>query len=258
MAQQTNTSASTSTKYEKPLIVITGASSGIGEECARFFSKEGHPLLLLARRVDKMEKNLGGLKNVLIEKVDVTNYEQMKSALDKAEKRFGPCDCLINNAGVMLLGRVEDQKIEEWDTMMQVNVYGVLNGIKCVLKGMKERKNGTIINISSMAGVKNYENHAVYCGTKFAVNAISEGLRAEVALSGVKVTTICPGVVETELLAHNKEKEDIYGGYVDWKKSLVDGALLPEDIASACLYVYKLPRRACIRELQITPTNQIP
>ncbi|ETO09173.1 short chain dehydrogenase, partial [Reticulomyxa filosa] len=181
---------------ENPLVVITGASSGIGESCAHYFHKEGHPLLLLARRVEKMEKEFGKLKNVLIEKVDITKYSEISAALEKAEKLYGPCDCLINNAGVMLLGRMEDQKLEEWDAMMQVNVYGVLNGIKCVLKGMKERKSGTIINISSMAGVKLFDNHTVYCATKFAVNAISEGVRAEVATSGVKVTTICPGVVE--------------------------------------------------------------
>jgi len=203
-----------------------------------------------------MEKEFGNFKNVCIESVDVTDYEGMRKALEKAEKLYGPCDCLINNAGVMLLGHMEDQKMEEWDQMMQVNVYGVLNGIKCVLKGMKERKCGTIINISSMAGVKLYDNHTAYCATKFAVNAISEGVRSEVAASGVKVTTVCPGVVETELLSHNKDKDAVYNGYVEWKKDMTDGVLLPEDVADLCVYIYKLPRRACIPQVRIIPTNQ--
>ncbi|ETO27966.1 short chain dehydrogenase [Reticulomyxa filosa] len=93
-------------KNTKPLVVITGASSGIGEECARLFSKEGHPLLLMARRIEKMEKEFENTKDVLLAKVDVTDYNQMHAALEKAEQLYGPCDCLINNAGVMLLGKM--------------------------------------------------------------------------------------------------------------------------------------------------------
>ncbi|ETO35344.1 oxidoreductase short-chain dehydrogenase/reductase family [Reticulomyxa filosa] len=287
------------TKHEKPLVVITGASSGIGEACAKYFHKEGHPLLLLSRRVDKMEKEFGKLKNILIAKVDVAKYDEMHAALEKAEKIYGPCDCLINNAGVLFVGqmvyvffscfkkRKQRQQIKGRTKKRRMGndvtsqclvlflkknicvtlvvvliggkntkMFGVLNGIKCVLKGMKERKQGTIINISSTAAKKLYDNMTMYCAVKAAVSTISEGVRAEVAASGVKVTTICPGVVQTEILESNKEKKALYDGFTGWVKSLPNGPLLPEDIADACLYVYKLPKRACIRELVIAPSGQ--
>ncbi|ETO30157.1 putative oxidoreductase short-chain dehydrogenase/reductase family protein [Reticulomyxa filosa] len=246
--------------HGKPLIVITGASSGIGEACAKYFHKEGHPLLLLARRVDKMEKEFGKLKNVLIAKVDVTKYDEMHAALEKAEQIYGPCDCLINNAGIFLggkiVGRTKKRRVGYnvasqclvfsylfffvifvvyFLTDRKIKVFGVLNGIKCVLKGMKERKHGTIINISSTAAKKHSNGTVVYCASKAAVSTISEGVRAEVADSGVKVTTICPGLVQTELLETNKEKNEIYNGFTGWMKSLPNGPLLPEDVADACL-----------------------
>ncbi|ETO05961.1 oxidoreductase, short-chain dehydrogenase/reductase family protein [Reticulomyxa filosa] len=260
-------------KIKKPLIVITGASSGIGEACARYFYKEGHPLLLLARRLEKMEKQFGEMKNILIKKVDVTKYDEMQAVLEDAEKMYGPCDCLINNAGVSFLGQIvcvplfffffSRSKINkkkrvliikgytrngrmECNDTSQCLVFGTLHGIKSVLKGMKERKHGTIINISSIAGKHVYEILTVYCATKFAIRAISEGLRAEAGTCGVRVITVFPGFVEvksgyyfilwlcrnTEIFKPNKGRKE-QAIVEEAQQSMPNGILQPEDIASA-------------------------
>lgn len=179
---------------KKPLIVITGASSGFGAETAKMLSAEGHPLLLLARRVENMEAL--NLPNTICEKVDVCDAESIKKAIKKAEAEYGPVDCLINNAGVMLLGGLDTQDPKEWKQMFDVNVIGLLNGIDAVISDMKSRNTGTIINISSIAGKKSFPSHAAYCGTKFAVHGISETLRSEVAMNNVRVITIAPGAAE--------------------------------------------------------------
>jgi len=242
---------------KQELVVITGASSGIGLECVRWFAKDGHPVLCLARRLEEMKKKLENIPFLVFEKCDITNCEEIASAIQKAEQIYGPTHCLINNAGCMLLGQIEEQDSKEWDTMIDVNIKGLLNGIKCVVSGMKERKKGCIINISSVAGIKNFDNHTVYCGTKFAVQAITEGLRQELAPSNVKVVTICPGAVETELLSHTTS-DTIKHGYKEWKESMENGALQSEDVANACLFAYKQHPRCCVRQIVLAPTNQIP
>lgn len=186
----------------KSLVVITGASSGIGAAMAKSFSAAGHPLLLLARRVEAMQAL--ELPNSLSISVDVTDGAAIKTAITQAEAQFGPVGCLINNAGVMLLGQIDVQDPNEWSRMLNINVMGVLNGIHAVLAGMKARKTGTIINVSSVAGRKTFPNHAAYCATKFAVHALTENIREEVAMDDVRLITIAPGAVETELLSHTK------------------------------------------------------
>ncbi|RJX65195.1 SDR family oxidoreductase [Vibrio sinensis] len=238
----------------KKLIVITGASSGIGEAIARRLSAEGHPLLLLARRVERLEAL--NLPNTLCEKVDVTDAETFEAAIAKGEAQFGPVDALVNNAGVMLLGQIDTQDASEWKRMFDVNVLGLLNGMHAVLEPMKSRNSGTIINISSIAGKKTFPNHAAYCGTKFAVHAISENVREEVALSNVRVTTIAPGAVETELLSHTSS-QDIKDGYDAWKEDM-GGVLAADDIARAVVYAYQQPQNVCIREIALAPTKQQP
>jgi len=237
---------------KKGLVVITGASSGIGEATARAFSEAGHPLLLLARRLDRLEALK--LPNTLCEKVDVTNRDQIKSAIEKAEKQFGPTDCLVNNAGVMLLGLADTQDPKEWEQMVQVNIMGVLNGIHVVLPGMKERRTGTIINISSIAGRKTFPNHSVYCGTKSAVHAFTEQIREEASSYDVRFVTIAPGVVETELLSHTTS-EEIVENYGKWKQEMGQ-PLQSEDIATSILFAYQQPQRVCIREILLCPTRQ--
>jgi len=236
-------------------VVITGATSGIGARVAQDFSAAGHPLLLLGRRQERMEQL--GLPNALCEKVDVCDAGAVRAAVDKAEAKFGPVGCLVNNAGVMLLGSVASQDPSEWTQMLQVNIGGVLNGISAVLKGMQERKAGHLINISSIAGIKLFPNHAVYCATKFAVHALTEGLRQECAGLGVRVTVISPGAVETELLSHTTD-QSIKDGYGKWKESMTEGVLQAEDVSQAVLFAYNMPKRCCVRDIQLAPTNQEP
>ncbi|EGQ8180146.1 SDR family oxidoreductase [Vibrio parahaemolyticus] len=238
----------------KKLVVITGASSGIGEAIARRFSEEGHPLLLVARRVERLEAL--NLPNTLCEKVDVTDQASLITAIEKAEAQFGPADVLVNNAGVMLLGQIDTQDAAEWKRMFDVNVLGLLNGMHSVLASMKARNSGTIINISSIAGKKTFPDHAAYCGTKFAVHAISENVREEVAASNVRVTTIAPGAVETELLSHTTS-QDIKDGYDAWKVDM-GGVLAADDVARAAMFAYQQPQNVCIREIALAPTKQQP
>ncbi|EGQ7651241.1 TPA: SDR family oxidoreductase [Vibrio parahaemolyticus] len=238
----------------KKLVVITGASSGIGEAIARRFSEEGHPLLLVARRVERLEAL--NLPNTLCEKVDVTDQASLITAIEKAEAQFGPADVLVNNAGVMLLGQIDTQDAAEWKRMFDVNVLGLLNGMHSVLASMKARNSGTIINISSIAGKKTFPDHAAYCGTKFAVHAISENVREEVAASNVRVTTIAPGAVETELLSHTTS-QDIKDGYDAWKVDM-GGVLAADDVARVVMFAYQQPQNVCIREIALAPTKQQP
>ncbi|EGQ9316954.1 SDR family oxidoreductase [Vibrio parahaemolyticus] len=238
----------------KKLVVITGASSGIGEAIARRFSEEGHPLLLVARRVERLEAL--NLPNTLCEKVDVTDQASLITAIEKAEAQFGPADVLVNNAGVMLLGQIDAQDAAEWKRMFDVNVLGLLNGMHSVLAPMKARNSGTVINISSIAGKKTFPDHAAYCGTKFAVHAISENVREEVAASNVRVTTIAPGAVETELLSHTTS-QDIKDGYDAWKVDM-GGVLAADDVARAVMFAYQQPQNVCIREIALAPTKQQP
>ncbi len=236
----------------KSLIVVTGASSGIGEAIAKQFSALGHPLLLLARRVERLEAL--NLPNTLCEKVDVTDQESFKRAIAKAEAQFGPVDGLVNNAGAMLLGQIDTQDASEWKRMFDVNVLGLLNGMQAVLTSMKDQNSGTIINISSIAGKKTFPNHAAYCGTKFAVHAISENTREEVAAFNVRVTTIAPGAVETELLSHTTSQE-IKDGYGAWKEDM-GGVLAADDVARSVVFAYQQPQNVCIREIALAPTKQ--
>ena len=238
----------------KPLIVITGASSGIGEAIAKRFSEAGFPLLLLARRLERLQAL--NLPNAICASVDVTDKAAFANAVKNAESKYGPVDCLINNAGVMLLGQIDSQNPDEWQKMYDINVIALLNGMHLVLGAMKARKGGTIINVSSIAGRKTFPNHAAYCGTKFAVHAISENVREEVADSNVRVITVAPGVVETELLSHTTSS-DIKSGYDSWKQG-IGGAINSDDIARSVIFAYQQPQNVCIREIVIAPTRQQP
>jgi NADP-dependent 3-hydroxy acid dehydrogenase YdfG len=237
----------------KPLVAITGASSGIGEAAARAFALEGHPLLLMARRVEQLEAL--SLPDCLCEKVDVTDLESFRKAVEKGEKQFGSIDCLVNNAGKMLLSKAHLQDVGEWDRMLDVNIKGMLHGIHLVLKGMIERQAGTIINISSVAGHKPGPNLAVYSGTKFAVRAISESIREEAAPHNVRFTVVSPGLVETELLEHTTVPE-LKEGFENLKEGM-GGFMEPSDVANAILYAYQQPQNICVREILLAPTRQL-
>jgi NADP-dependent 3-hydroxy acid dehydrogenase YdfG len=237
----------------KPLVIITGASSGIGLATARLFSAQGHPLLLVARRLDAMQAL--ELPDTLALPVDVTDRAALAAAVQQAEARFGPADAMINNAGVMLLGDITQQDPEQWDRMLDVNVKGVLNGVHAVAAGMTQRKRGSIINVSSVAGRKTFPNHVAYVGTKFAVHGLSENLREELSAHNVRVTTIAPGAVETELLSHTTD-ESIKTGYQAWKADMGGKVLTAEDVANAIHYAYAQPAGVCIREIVLAATRQ--
>lgn len=236
----------------KKLVVITGASSGIGMEFAKRFSELGHPVLLLARRLEIMQEL--GLPNSMCRKVDVTDFEGVRNAIVEAEEQYGKTDLLINCAGVMLLGTATEQSFHEWEQMIDVNVKGILTGTKVVLSDMVERNEGTIINISSIAGKKTFDNHAVYCGSKFAVHAITESMRKEVSGSNVRVIVIAPGVVETPLLSHTSD-EKIKDNYVAWKGT-IEGGLDTSQIADCAEFAYYMPQSVCVREIDIAKTKQ--
>ena len=236
----------------KKLVVITGASSGIGMELARRFSAEGHPVLMLARRREVMEEL--NLPNSLCRSVDVTDLEAMQSAVREAEELYGKTDLLINCAGLMLLGYPAEQDFDEWSRMIDVNVKGVLTGTKAVLSDMIARNEGTIINIRSIAGRKTFDNHSVYCATKYAVHAMTESMRREASGSNVRMIVIAPGVVETPLLSHTSNQE-IKDNYNLWKQE-IDGGLEPSQIADCAWFAYQMPQEVCVREIVIAKTKQ--
>lgn len=240
---------------QKPLIVITGASSGFGAEIAKLFNAEGYPMLLLGRRVEKIKSLPLDFQNVLVKSVDVTNKIEFEQAIQKAEKVFGPTDLLVNNAGIMLLGNILTQDPAEWSRMMDTNVLGVLNGMQIVLPQMVERQGGTIINVSSLAGKKTFVNHAAYVASKFGVHGLSETIREEVSGKNVRISLVAPGAAETELLTHvtdNQALED----YNNWKQSMRGTTMSPQVVAQSVKFIYDMPQEVNIRELDIAATNQ--
>lgn len=239
----------------KPLIVITGASSGFGAEIAKIFNAAGYPELLLGRRTAKIEALPLNFENVLIESVDVTDQAQFKAAIQKAEAKFGPTDLLVNNAGVMLLGNVLNQDAKEWQTMLDTNVMGVLNGTQIVLPAMVERQHGTIINMSSLAGRKTFVNHAAYVASKFGVHGLSETIREEVSGKNVRISTVAPGAAETELLTHVTDQGALTD-YQAWKDSMGGITLDPVHVAESVKFIYDMPQSVNIRELDIAATRQ--
>lgn len=240
-------------KTNNKLVVITGASSGFGLEMAKEFAKEGYPLLLLARRIEKMEAL--ALPNTLCRKVDVTNKEEFETAVREAEAIYGKTDLIVNNAGVMLLGDIATQDAKEWKTMLDVNVIGVMNGMQIVMNDMKERNTGTIINISSIAGVQPFSDHGAYCASKFGVTGLTRVARGVMAPYNVRVLAIMPGAVDTELLGHTTN-QNIINGYNEWKESIGAVNITATDVAKTIKYAYELPQAVSLREIIITDTKQ--
>jgi hypothetical protein len=237
---------------DKPLVVITGASSGIGAATAEAFSRAGHPLLLLARRVDRMESL--GLPKTICRKVDVRDRKAVKDAIVNAEAQYGPTDCLFNNAGIARLGNVIRQDPKEWDEQIDINVNGVMNGVHAVMDGMVERKRGTIVNMSSIAGRKVYPDHTVYCGTKYFVHGMSDSLRQHLAPHDVRVIVISPGVIETEVL--NGVTDPATLASYKANKARIGGGISADHVADSILFAYQMPQSVLIQEICITPTRQ--
>lgn len=239
----------------KPLIVITGASSGFGAKTAQLFNQAGYPLLLLARHIEKIQALPLNFEDVLIEQVDVSDKKEFENAVRKAEKIYGPTDLLVNNAGVMLLGNVLDQAESEWQTMFDTNVLGVLNGTKIVLDAMIKNNQGTIINVSSIAGFKAFPDHAAYAASKFGVHGLTETIRQEVAESNVRLSLISPGAAETELLTHVTNEQSL-NDYLAWKEQMGGLTLDPQKVAESIFFIYQMPQEVTIREIVIAATKQ--
>lgn len=237
----------------KKLVVITGASSGFGMALAKEFAKDGYPLLLLARRVEIMEAL--ELPNTLCRKVDVTDREAFENAVREAEGTYGKADLIINNAGMMLLGDLGTQDPIEWKKMIDVNLYGVMNGMQIVMEDMKSRREGTIVNLSSIAGLQPFAAHAAYCATKYGVTGMTEVVRGELSSYNVRVLAVCPGAVGTELLGHTTS-EDIIDGYNQWKESVGAVNITPADIAKTIKFAYEMPQSVSLRQITITDTMQ--
>lgn len=236
----------------KPLVVITGASSGIGEATARAFSAEGYPLLLLARRVGRMQEL--GLPNAIVRGVDVRDRAAIVDAVSEAEAVHGPTDCLFNNAGIARLGDVTTQDPDEWDESIAINVNGVMNAVHAVMPGMVARRGGTIVNMSSIAGRKVYPDHTIYCGTKFFVHGMSDSLRAQLAPHDVRVVVISPGVIDTEVLDHVRDENTLNAYRAN--KARMGGGISANHVAASVLFAYTMPQNVLIQEICITPTRQ--
>ncbi len=235
------------------LVIVTGASSGFGKDLSFLLSAKGYKVAILSRNQAGLDTI--DLPNAFKKAVDVRDRDGLSAAVEEAEKYFYlPVDCIINNAGIMPLGSMDSQNPQEWDEVIDINIKGVLNGIHAVYDKMIRRRMGTIINISSIAGKKVFDNHAVYCATKFAVHALSDQLRKEAGAHNIRVITIAPGAAETNLLNSTSSK-DIVSGYESWKKTM-GGALDPQKVTEAILFCYEMPQEVCIRELVISAINQ--
>jgi len=238
-------------------IAITGASSGIGEATAEALVAAGASVALGARRVDRIEalaQRIGSeeAKAVAIE-VDVGDEAQARNFVEQAQDELGGLDCLVNNAGVMLLGSVEGTDTDEWRRMVDVNVLGLLYCTHTALPILREGGGGDIVNVSSVAGRHANAGSAVYNFTKFGVTGFSEALRQEALHSKVRVTCIEPGFVETELQAHNN---DTVQKMIDGLQEKIGDLLQASDIANAILYALSQPPHVSINEVLVRPTGQ--
>jgi NADP-dependent 3-hydroxy acid dehydrogenase YdfG len=237
--------------------IITGASSGIGYSAALAMSKAGAKIAAGARRTDRLESlqseilKSGG--EVITQRLDVTKKQECDAFVDAVIKKWGTVDILINNAGLMPLSFFKSLKVDEWDRMIDVNIKGVLHCTAAVINHMLDRKSGHIVNISSVAGRIVFPAGSVYCATKHAVAAFSEGLRQELSQrANIRVTCIEPGVVATELT--NTITDKALEKFVESTKQMQ--ALQSADIASAILFAVESPSHMNVNEVLIRPTAQ--
>ena len=234
------------------VILITGASSGIGEACARLLAHKGARVLLGARRSDRLEALVGEIREAggtaEFRRLDVTSRADTQAFVDFAVERFGRVDVLINNAGVMPLSPLEALKVDEWDRMIDVNIRGVLHGIAAVLPLMQAQRSGQLVNIASIGAYSVVPTGAVYCATKYAVRAISEGLRQEVG-GDIRVTLVSPGVVESELAESISDASSR-----EAMKAFRKVAITPDAIARAIAYAVEQPADVDVSELIVRPT----
>jgi NADP-dependent 3-hydroxy acid dehydrogenase YdfG len=238
------------------VIVITGASSGLGEATAKHLSALGATVVLGARRADRIEKLANEITSnggkALAVAADVTQLDEVKKLVDSAVEQFERVDVILNNAGIMPLSPMDRLNVEEWNKMIDVNIKGVLNGIAAVLPYMKAQQSGQIINTSSVAGHKIFTGSAVYSATKFAVRALTEGLRMDVKPYNIRTTIVCPGAVKTELLDHITEA-DVQQANQDYVGSV---GISPDSFARVVAFAISQPEDVDINEVIFRPTSQ--
>ncbi len=239
---------------EGKIVLITGASSGIGEAAAKLLAAKGAKVLLGARRLDRLEtlaeqiRSAGGTAEYM--KLDVTDAQSMEDFVRYAEETFGRVDVVVNNAGVMPLSNLEERKIDEWNRMIDVNIRGVLHGIAAGLPVMRRQGGGQFVNVASIGAYGVTPTAAVYCATKYAVKAISEGLRMETG-SEIRVTLVSPGVTESEL-ADSISDEHARAAMREYRRI----ALPAQAIAEAILYAVSQPDGVDVNELVVRPAKR--
>ncbi|AKP03907.1 SDR family oxidoreductase [Companilactobacillus pabuli] len=239
---------------KEKVVIITGASSGIGAATTRELAKQHAKLVIGARRLDRLNELKAEFpdEDIITQKVDVTNFDEVQALIDTAKKEFGRVDVLYNNAGVMPVNALENRARDEWQRILDVNVMGVLNGIAAVLPTMIEQKSGHIIATDSVAGHVVVPNLAVYNGSKFAVRAIMEGLRQEQHNNNIRTTIVSPGSVATELYksignADNQKAE------IEVEKQI---GLSAENIAKSVVFAINAPENMDLNEMIIRPIKQ--
>ncbi len=237
------------------VVVITGASSGLGEATARYLASKGAAVVLGARRFDRLKTIVADIRaaggRAEAAATDVTRREQVQALVDKAVEAFGQIDVIVNNAGVMSIAPMSEVNVEEWDRMIDVNIKGVLYGVAAALPIFEQQGFGHLVNISSVAGIKVFSpGGAVYSGTKYAVRAISDGLRFEVGGS-IRTTTIEPGVVDTELKHGTSHEESS-----KFVNDFYEIAIPSDSVARAIAYAIEQPGDVDINEIVLRPTAQ--
>ena len=243
---------------QNKIALVTGATAGIGEATAKILAKQGINLIITGRRdekLQKLKKTLEKSYNIAVKAIsfDIRSYEETEKAWNSLDKKWQNIDYLINNAGLAAgLDYIHEGSLDDWNQMIDTNIKGLLNISRLVLPVMAERKTGHVINIGSIAGKETYEKGGVYCATKHAVDAITKGMRIDMLQHGVKVTSVCPGMVETEfsLVRYKGDEERAKNVY----KGLTP--LTAEDIADTIWFVLSRPAHVCINDILIMPTAQ--
>ncbi len=221
--------------------VVTGAGSGIGETIATLLHEEGVKVILAGRNKDKLQNVANQLAqdSVKVVPTDVTKKEEVDELIKIAQQTFGGLDIVINSAGQMLSSKITDYQVDEWDSMIDVNIKGTLYTAQAALPTMLEQSSGHLINIASISGLEVTKSSTIYSATKAAVHTITQGLEKELAKTGVKVTSISPGMVDTAITAAYNT--------TDRKK------LEPQDIAEAVLYALTQPKHVNVNEITVRP-----
>ena len=239
-------------------VIVTGASSGIGEATARHLAGKGASVALAARREERLNELKESIEvdggTAIVVPTDVTDRAQVRALADATQDAFGSVDVLVNNAGVMPLSFMKNLHEDEWEQMVDVNIKGVLYAVGAVLPVMQKQGHGHIVNVSSVAGRRVFPGGAVYCGTKHFVTALSEGMRSELTPDhDIRVTSIEPGAVATEL-THTITDEEIMQMFESRHGEMTP--LASEDIAEAIHYAVTAPKHVNVEELLILPSDQ--